>query len=241
VRARAARAAAALVFLAGGLWGLYAWIERPASDTFGSVVCAGTGRRVALTFDDGPNPAITPRILAALRERRVHATFFLVGRAVQAHPDLVRRLAADGHEIENHTLSHAHLNALLTRAALVREIGGGRDALVAAGVRAPRFTRPPFGLRDYAALDTIRALGMQPVLWSAMLGDYAAPPPPAQLLRTLLANVRDGAIIVLHDGDRGRDGDGGRTYEAALTGPLIDALRARGYALVTLDQLVPHA
>jgi peptidoglycan/xylan/chitin deacetylase (PgdA/CDA1 family) len=74
-----------------------------------------------------------------------------------------------------------------------------------------------------------------------MLGDYATPPDRATLLRSLLAQVNDGAIVVLHDGDLGRDDDGGRTYEAALAGPLIEALQARGYAFVTVAELADQA
>ncbi len=238
---RALRALAALLLVAAGGFALYESVEAPASGVFGPVLLHGAGRRVALTFDDGPNPAYTPAVLATLRAHRVRATFFCVGRAVRAHPELVRAIVADGDEVENHTLTHAHLNALFTRAALVREIGGGSDALERVTGRRPRFTRPPYGARDFAALATIRALGMRPVLWSAMLGDYRTPPDRATLLRALVAQVQDGAIIVLHDGDLGRDDDGGRTYEAALAGPLIDALRARGYAFVTVAELTDQA
>jgi len=238
---RALRAAAGVALLAAGAFGLYEAVEQPASGLFGPVVLHGSGHRVALTFDDGPNPAFTPAVLATLRAHHVRATFFCVGVAVRAHPDLVRAIAAGGNEIENHTLSHAHLNALFTRAALVAEIGGGRDAIAAVLGTAPRFTRPPYGARDFAALATIRALGMRTVLWSAMLGDYATPPERRVLLQALLAQVGDGGIIVLHDGDLGRDDAAGRTYEAALAGPLIDALRARGYAFVTLAELADQA
>jgi peptidoglycan/xylan/chitin deacetylase (PgdA/CDA1 family) len=234
---RALRLAAAALVLAVGLFALYEVVERPASGLFGAVILHGSGHRVALTFDDGPNPAYTPAVLATLRAHHVHATFFCVGRAVRAHPDLVRAIVAGGNEIENHTLTHAHLNALFTRAALAAQIGGGSRAIAAVTGRAPRFTRPPYGARDFAALATIRALGMRTVLWSAMLGDYATPPDRATLLQALLAQIGDGAIVVLHDGDLGRDDDGGRTYEAALAGPLIDALQARGYTFVTVADL----
>jgi len=238
---RALRVAAACVVLVAGAFALYEAVEAPASGVFGPVLLHGSGHRVALTFDDGPNPAYTPAVLATLRAHRVHATFFCVGRAVRAHPELVRAILADGNEIENHTLTHAHLNALFTRAALAGEIGGGSNAIAAVTGRRPRFTRPPYGARDFAALATIRALGMRPVLWSAMLGDYATPPDRRVLLQALLAQVGDGGIIVLHDGDLGRDDDGGRTYEAALAGPLIDALQARGYAFVTVAELANQA
>jgi peptidoglycan/xylan/chitin deacetylase (PgdA/CDA1 family) len=238
---RAVRALAAVVLVAAGGFALYEAVEQPASGVFGPVLLHGSGHRVALTFDDGPNPAFTPAVLATLRAHHVRATFFCVGRAVRAHPELVRAIVADGNEVENHTLTHAHLNALFTRTALAREIGGGSDAIAAVTGRSPRFTRPPYGARDFAALATIRALGMQPVLWSAMLGDQATPPDRTTLLRSLLAQVTDGAIVVLHDGDLGRDDDGGRTYEAALAGPLIDALQARGYRFVTVAELADQA
>ena len=96
------------------LYGGYKWLEDPRSQLFGKTLVSGPPqmRVVALTFDDGPNPPYTDRILNVLRSERVHATFFVVGRAVAAYPEVVRRIARDGNALGNHTWDHAHLLVL---------------------------------------------------------------------------------------------------------------------------------
>ncbi|GAC1418217.1 MAG: hypothetical protein NVSMB5_09490 [Candidatus Velthaea sp.] len=226
------RSVFAAVALAGGLFGLYELIERPQTQVFGPTLTHGRGHVVALTFDDGPNAAVTPQLLALLEREHVHATFFVVGRAVRAHPDLVRRMLADGNEVGNHTETHAHLNALFGPGGLDREIGDAEAAIVQATGMHPRYLRPPFGARNFSAIDAARKRGYTVVMWSDMLGGYV--PDGAQ---RLLAQIRDGAIVVLHDGNQGRDGAGGRTYEAKYARELIAALRSRGYRFVTISQL----
>lgn len=234
----ALRAAFASVLLATGLFALYETIERPQTQVFGPTLVHGRGHVVALTFDDGPNPYVTPELLDVLRRERVHATFFVVGRAARAHPELVRRIADDGHELGNHTDSHAHLNALPTRDAIAHEIDAAEDAIAAASGRRTPYLRPPFGARNRAALDVAERKGYTVVMWSAMLGERHGPESDTALARRLVAQVQDGAIVVLHDGDRGRDDRGGRTGEAALAPLVIDALKARGYRFVTISELV---
>jgi peptidoglycan/xylan/chitin deacetylase (PgdA/CDA1 family) len=97
--------------------------------------------------------------------------------------------------------------------------------------------RPPFGARDYAAIDAAHRRGLQVVMWSAMLGDEPPSAGSAELARQLLRQVHDGAIIVLHDGDQGRPGNGGRSYESAAARLVIDQLKAQGYRFVTISQL----
>ncbi|MFN2460739.1 MAG: polysaccharide deacetylase family protein [Candidatus Velthaea sp.] len=234
---RAARTAIALAVCAGGLFGLYEVVERPQSQALGPTLVRGHAHVVALTFDDGPNPYVTPGVLDLLERQRVRGTFFVVGRAARAHPDLLRRMAADGDEIGNHTDTHAHLNALLTRRAIDAELDGARAAIVSATGREPRYLRPPFGARNGPAIAEARRRGYTVVMWTAMLEDEPSSLPPPALAQRLLAKVRDGAIIVLHDGDRGRDTRGGRTYEARALAPVIAALKARGYRFVTISEL----
>jgi peptidoglycan/xylan/chitin deacetylase (PgdA/CDA1 family) len=234
---RVLRVVAALVFAGFGLFTLYERIEQPDWQGFGPVLTHGSGRIVALTFDDGPNPAYTPGVLAALERAHVHATFFVVGRAARAHADLLARMQRDGDAIEDHTETHPHLN-VLARSAIDAELTGSADAIAAATGRPPAFMRPPFGARNFVAIDEARRLGYTVVTWSAMLGDQPATRPSnAELVGELLAQVHDGAIVVLHDGDQGRDGDGGRTYEAALVPAVIDALVRAGYRFVTIPEL----
>jgi peptidoglycan/xylan/chitin deacetylase (PgdA/CDA1 family) len=235
----APRAAAALALLAAGFFGLYELVESPRSDAFAPVFTHGTGHVVALTFDDGPTRGVTDRLLDVLEREHVPATFFVVGRAARREPALLRRMAADGDEIENHSDTHPHLNAILSEPALDAEIARADDAVAAATGRRPRWLRPPFGARNAAVLDAARRNGKRVVLWTAMLDDTAPRTASNELAARLLRDVRDGAVVVLHDGDQGREkpAAGGRAYEAALAPRIIATLRAQGYRFVTLEQL----
>jgi chitooligosaccharide deacetylase len=233
----ALRALAALVLLALGGFGWYELIESPRSGAFQPVVTQGRGHLVALTFDDGPTRGITDRLLDVLERERVPATFFVVGAAARREPALLRRMISDGDEIEDHSQTHAHLNTLLPR-TIDAEIGDTDEAIAAATGRHAHWLRPPFGARNAAVLECAARRGMRVVLWSAMLDETSPHADRAALARRLLAQVGDGAIVVLHDGDRGRDDAGERAYEASLAPLVIAALRAKGYRFVTLDQLV---
>jgi peptidoglycan/xylan/chitin deacetylase (PgdA/CDA1 family) len=234
----ALRAAAAATLLGAGSFGWYELVESPRSNAFEPVITHGSGHVVALTFDDGPTRGVTDGVLDVLEREHVRATFFVVGQAARRDPDLLRRMAADGDEIENHSDSHAHLNALLTRAALDAEIAGADAAIVAATGRRTRFLRPPFGARNAAVLDAARRRGLRVVLWSAMLDETSATADPGALAERLLRQVADGAIVVLHDGHRGRADLAERAYEAGLAPRIISGLKARGYGFVTVAQLV---
>jgi len=225
----------------------YEWLEAPPNQFFGRTVVGGasTLREVSLTYDDGPNPPYTDRILDVLRAEHVHATFFLVGRAVAAHPALARRIVADGNAVGDHSWSHAHLY-LGSPPAIRSDLERTSDAIAAAtGVR-PRYMRPPFGARDFAVVDAAHALGLDIVMWSAPLARDWEQPGTGTIVRRVLAGVRDGSIIVLHDGDRGiacgpGDPRCDRSQEIAATREIIDALRARGYRFVTIDRLVAQS
>lgn len=239
---RLLRLALALALLSGGLFALYEAVEAPRSEAFAPVVSRGAGHAVALTFDDGPTAGITDRLLGVLERERVPGTFFVVGRAARREPGLLRRMRADGDEIENHSDTHPHLNALLARSALDGQIARADAAVYAATGAHTRFLRPPFGARDAAVLDAARRRGMRVVTWTAMLGDTPlAAKPRAWYVADLVRQVGDGAIVVLHDGDQGRGDDGERAREAEIAPAVIAALRARGYRFVRLDALLAPA
>lgn len=239
---RALRVAGALLFFVLATFALYEAVESPRSGAFAPVLVHGSGHVVALTFDDGPTHGITDRLLAVLEREHVPATFFVVGRAARREPALLRRMARDGDEIENHSEDHGHLNALLTRGALDAELTRTDDAVYAATGRHTAFLRPPFGARDAAVIDAARRHGMRVVTWSAMIDDTTRPMPRRWYVDDLLRKIGDGAIVVLHDGHRGLDDTGERSYEASLAPDVIDALRTRGYRFVTLrDLAAAHA
>lgn len=231
------RVLVALALLAAGSFGLYELVESPRSGAFAPVVTHGAGHVVALTYDDGPTRGVTDRVLDVLERERVPATFFVVGRAARREPALLRRMRADGDEIENHSDTHRHLNTIVSANALDAELANAGDAIAAAAGAHAHWLRPPFGARNAAVLDAARRHGLRVALWSAMLDETSPAASSDMLAEKLLRQVGDGAIVVLHDGDQGRGGVGARAYEAALTPRVIAALRARGYRFVTLDQL----
>lgn len=157
-----------------------------------------TSRAVALTFDDGPHPVNTPRVLDALAVHGAKAAFFLVGKEVRAYPEIVRRIAAEGHTLGCHTDSHVDLSKLGFRAAL-RECRDCADAIEAACGSRPRYLRPPWGrIRPSTLLVSLR-LRMPIALWSLDSLDYAGSGSEATVDRIRRANLEPGEIVLFHD------------------------------------------
>ncbi len=229
------------------IFGVYEISESPGNQVFGRTLVSGPAneRLVALTYDDGPNPPYTSRILDVLEVEHVHATFFLVGRAVRAYPAVVRREVRDGDAVGNHTWSHSHM--ILMDASAVRDSLSRTDAAIfaAAGVHS-RIMRPPFGARDWLVLDEVRALGYTPVMWSVPLPKDWEDPSPQVIARRVLGHVTDGSIIVLHDGNRGIVCAHGhvpattcdRASDIEATRIIVETLKREGYRFVTVPQLL---
>ena len=159
-------------------------------------------RVIALTYDDGPNPPYTDQILEVLRAEHVHATFFVVGRAVAAYPSVVRDEVAAGNAVGNHTWNHAHL-LLYDGNSLRRTLQRTDAAIFAAAEVHTRIMRPPYGARDWLVLDEVRKLGYTPVMWSVPLANDWEYPPARVIAARVLRYAGDGAIIDLHDGNQG--------------------------------------
>ncbi|WP_438290178.1 polysaccharide deacetylase family protein [Streptomyces sp. HUAS TT7] len=197
-----------------------------AAGTPGSVDCA-KAKCIALTFDAGPGPH-TPRLLDILKEKKVHATFFLLGRNhVDTYPDTVRRAATEGHEIANHTWTHRRLDQLKP-AEIRSELGRTQQAIKALTGREPTLMRPPQGRTDNAVKEVSKELGLSQVLWSATAKDYATTDSALIQQRILDQAGRDG-IVLLHDICGGT--------VPAVPG-IIDELKKRGYTFVTVPQLL---
>ncbi|KAA6457259.1 polysaccharide deacetylase family protein [Acidobacteria bacterium AB60] len=163
-------ALAALGLAAGGC--AYAAMA-PRSQIFGDTLVAPQGRgQIALTFDDGPNPAWTPQLLDLLAKHRAHATFFLVGKHAMEEPYLTRYIAEAGHVIGNHSWSHPNL-ALASPRKVRDELKQTKQTLEHITGAPVRFFRPPYGARRPDVLAAARDLGMIPVLWNAMTNDWA--------------------------------------------------------------------
>ena len=201
-------------------------------------------KALALTFDDGPNPAITPRLLDLLERYSVRATFFLIGRFAEACPDLVREIAARGHVLGNHT--HTHANLIFQSPARIRdELIRCQEAVAAATHSAPPlWMRPPYGYRSPLLDREVHRAGMRGVvMWSMLCQDWE-PQPPERLIGKLSHAAAPGRprgdIIVLHDGDHRALG-GDRRHVAAALEHWLPRWRDTGLEFVTMDSLEPAA
>ena len=190
----------------------------------------GTGERrcVALTFDDGPDPAQTPALLEALAALDVKATFFVVGAGVDANPDVCRQIVAGGHELGNHTYNHRYL-PLARSASVARELADTDRAILAATGVTPTLARPPWGARRLSTMRTFARHAKRLVLWDVNSFDWRGAP-AAEVAQRVLDRARPGSIVLMHDARAG----GEVTIEAVRL--LVPALRARGFELVTVSR-----
>ena len=189
--------------------------------------CHVEGRYIALTFDDGPDPSNTPRLLDILKERNVPATFFVLGTNATAYPGVLRRAAAEGHEIASHSWNHPRLNSKRTDVAY--QLNKTSEAIRAATGKAPTLMRPPYGATS-AALNKIidEKYGMKVILWSVDPLDWKYRN-SARVCAQLVANAQPGGILLVHDIHK-------TTVDAMPD--TIDQLLAKGYKFVTVSELI---
>jgi peptidoglycan/xylan/chitin deacetylase (PgdA/CDA1 family) len=193
------------------------------------------GRRVALTFDDGPDPRTTREILAVLERYGARASFFVIGNKVALFPEVAREIHAAGHVLGVHGHVHAWLHALGTPSAVAKDIERARDAVMAAAGVRPRWFRPPLGIVSPRTAAGARRAGVEIVLWSVKARDGWRSTEPSRALERLLAGVEDGAILLLHDAAEGGDFV---PASVALLPRLLEELARRGYSAVGLDELL---
>lgn len=182
---------------------------------------------VALTFDDGPHPELTPRLLDILRYHGVRATFFVVGRNAELYPDIVRRIVAEGHEIANHSYTHTSLTTVGDE-RLRQEVCGTSDAIERITGRRPTSMRPPYGANNARVQAFLQSQGLDMVLWSVDPLDWKRPGPEIVAQR-LVQGAKPGAILLSHDIHPG-------TVDAI--GSAIEQLKAKGYGFATVGQLI---
>jgi len=228
-------ACAALGLAAGG----FAYCAmKPQSQVFGrTLIAPDAPGELALTFDDGPNPACTPRLLDLLASHQVQATFFMIGGFGEREPELVRRVASAGHLIGNHTWSHPNL-ALTAARQVEEELRRTSETLEQILGTAVRYFRPPFGGRRPFVVRTARNLGLTPVTWNAMTNDWEEPVANAiagRLTRMVdrLTERGRAANIVLHDGGHRMLGTD-RNPSMNAASQLLDRYSAT-HRFVTLD------
>jgi peptidoglycan/xylan/chitin deacetylase (PgdA/CDA1 family) len=181
---------------------------------------------VALTFDDGPSPDSTPRVLAVLAEHGAKATFFAVGRQAAAYPDVIRQLVASGNAIGNHTWDHMLLPGL-TESAFSEQVDNTSDLLSRVAGQPVRCVRPPAGKHDASVDRRLARRGLAEVLWSVDSGDWKMPGPDAIASR-VLSRLRPDAVILLHDA--GPEAD----QTLAALPRILDGISRRGLRFATI-------
>jgi len=191
--------------------------------------------KVALTFDDGPDPTWTPQILSILNRHGVKATFFVVGSNVRRHPEIVRAMVEAGHVVGNHTDRHRPLWRL-SRKSVQAEIAAAEEAIVTACGKRPTLFRPPKGLLWSRQKGWVADCGYDVVLWSVNTKDWAGISARG-LLSLMKRRARGGDILLFHDGGgvvatRG----GNRAETVAALEPLIASFKERGLEMVALDR-----
>ena len=216
---------------------LAAGMYHPNAPLFGRAIGRGPrgGRALYLTFDDGPNPDATDRILDTLEAEHVPAAFFMVGEHVRRFTTAARRAAGLGHEIGNHTQHHVKLH--VRGPARVRaELQEAHDTIVTVTGQPPRAFRAPHGYRNPFVAAAARRLGYRVFGWTFGVWDSDRPP-AGEIRRRVRAKLRPGAIILLHDGDGSNPNGDRRSTAEALPGVIADALAA-GYEFRPLGELL---
>ena len=216
----------------------------PRAQLFGPTICrTDSPRKLAITFDDGPNPAITSKLLDLLDRYRAPSTFFLIGRYIRECPELVGEISARGHAIGNHTESHPNL--FWKQPAEIRvELRLTYSALKNILRAPPKWFRPPFGLRNPWLAAEARELNMRVVMWTLLPGDWRAPssewliqrmqPIAARAQRALKRGAGTGEIICLHDGSH-REQNADRTHTLTALEHWLPRWRDLGLEFVTIE------
>jgi peptidoglycan/xylan/chitin deacetylase (PgdA/CDA1 family) len=207
----------------------------PTGQWFGCAFCGSPGRvkKLALTFDDGPNDPYTLRLLDLLAKREVQATFFLIGRYAKQRPDIVREIARRGHVIGNHTFTHPRL-IFLPAARVRQEIVQCREAITEAVGEHSNLFRPPWGGRRPGTFRLVRQLGLEPIMWNVTGYDWNAPS-VEYIEQKVASKIRGGNVVLLHDGGHAAFGaDRSKTVEAVDR--LLTRYKSEGCDFVS----VPH-
>ena len=206
--------------------------DLPGSGKTASPVSAAGGY-MALTFDDGPYPPYTDRLLDVLKEKKAHATFFLVVQQAQRHPELVKRALAEGHMVGLHAFRHRDF-LKLTEEERQNDLALGKKVLHDITGKEPVYWRPPHGFRDFSVMEVAAAEKLTVVNWSVIPRDWTGIG-KQEIHNRVMDKAENGAIVLLHDGDS-------PFYKASrqptvdATALLIDSLREKGYHLVSLEE-----
>ena len=205
----------------------------PQLKLFGPFICRGSPARrcVALTFDDGPDPRSTPRLLELLRAAGIRAAFFGIGQRVAANPELAAQIVREGHLLENHTYTHSNFTNFFTSARLRTELAQTQAAIEKAAGTTPAYFRPPIGLSNPRIFRVAHSLKMQVIGWTVRSLDTITTD-PQKIVARIARGLQPGAVILLHDGNIPVE-----KLETTVKS-LLDTLRGLGYEVVRLDELL---
>lgn len=190
----------------------------------GNAIQEAGGKKIALTFDDGPHPYYTQQLLKGLKERNVKATFFITGQNVKAYPEIVKEIYAEGHLIGNHTYSHIQLTSK-NEESFKQEIVRTNEAIKEVTGQDTIYVRPPYGSWNK---EFEKELNMFPVLWTVDPLDWCSSD-ASRIVRSVCSKAKENDIILMHD-----------QYKTTVTAALkiVDELTKKGYEFVTVDELL---
>lgn len=192
-------------------------------------------KRIALTFDDGPNPQTTPQVLDLLKQYGAKATFFVVGFRLDKYPDVVKREVAEGHEVANHTKNHVYFKGTVSKQRIAAEIGNMQQKIQAVTQQNCPWFRPPGGYYNDEVVRVAKQYGYTVVLWSwhQDTKDWSVPGVD-KIVDKVLGNARNGDIVLLHDHV------GGSTQTVEALAIILPELQKRGFRVVTVSELMEY-
>ena len=201
------------------------------SNVYLKSVCKGAvkDKVVTLTFDDGPDELMTPKVLDVLKRYDIKAVFFLIGEKVDKNPDIVRRIVEEGHIVANHTYSHSGLFPLSGKGKVMHELQKCGESIKNAIGRYPLLFRPPFGVTNPIIGRAVNAQGLKTIGWSIRSLDTVDGKTRAEILRKVEAKLHPGAIILLHDRCAKSD---------ELLESIIESALNRNYSFIPLDKML---
>jgi peptidoglycan/xylan/chitin deacetylase (PgdA/CDA1 family) len=228
-------ASGAALFLAAGTYGML----KPTSRMWGPVISRGPRdkSRVALTFDDGPLPGTTDRILDVLGELKAQAVFFVIGQHAEKWPHLVKRIHEEGHVVSNHTFAHHHFGLCGLYRYWQAEINRTDDVIERIIGCRPALFRPPMGYKHWHVMNAAADTGHAVVAWSRRARDVWDSS-PAVILSRLLEPAKPGDVLLLHDGNNPWLKPQDRSAAPEAVRALVEGLRQRGLEPVRLDELL---
>lgn len=222
-----------LLLTAVGLWPRSRWL----GPNLTQLPAAATARKeIALTIDDGPDPAVTPRVLDLLDRYAAKASFFCIGAKAERYPALCREIVRRGHTVENHSQHHRHHFSLMGFKAIEREVKSAQDTLAAISGQRPVFFRPPAGLRNPFLEPVLAKLQLTLTTWSVR-GFDTRTRDASLVVKRLQGGLRAGAIVLVHDGNAALTRDGQPVIFSVLPA-ILELAGAQGFKAVTLREAI---